>query len=131
MYNTKIICTYNTSEVFLDSDVLTDSERQFIRDTIYRQELLNIFEIEEYNDKKLDSAIHKLYENIKHIKELTECMIKLAQHCMSLDEEFGLLMLFSYDCMYLTHICISEFLETNSISEANVLNLKAVVFKVF
>ena len=45
MYNTKISCTYNTLEVFLDTDEVTEKEQEFIRDVIYRQELLNIFEL--------------------------------------------------------------------------------------
>jgi hypothetical protein len=128
MYNTNIICTYNTPEVFLKTDVLTEKDRQFIRDTIYRQELLNIFEIEEYTDKKLDKAINKLYAKIKEHAELKECMLKLAQHCMSVDEKLGLMMLFSYDCMHVAHICISELLETGSITETSMTNLKAIVF---
>ena len=47
MYNTKLVCTYNTSDVFLDSDNITEDEKKFICDTIYRQELLNILGIEE------------------------------------------------------------------------------------
>ena len=51
MYNTNVVCTYNTPEVFLETDNVTDREKTFIRDTIYRQELLDIFELEEYNEK--------------------------------------------------------------------------------
>ena len=40
MYNTSIICTYNTPEVFVETDEVSNDERQFIRDVIYRQEIL-------------------------------------------------------------------------------------------
>ena len=47
---------------------------------------------------------------------------------MSIDCEFGLMIMFSYDYMYLTHICISEFLETGAISEKNISNLRSIIF---
>ena len=128
MYNTKVNITYNTSEVFLESDEITEDEKGFIRDTLYRQELLNIFGIEEYNEKKIDLSIHKLYKKIQGCNELKDCMTKLASYFMSEEDELGLMILFSYDYMYLTHICISEYLETNQISENNMKNLKAIIF---
>ena len=42
MCNTKIICTYNTDEIFEPTDKLTERDKEFVRDVIYRQELLNI-----------------------------------------------------------------------------------------
>jgi len=128
MYNTKVICTYNTSEVFLETDTITDDEKEFIRDAIYRQELLNILGMDDYNETEIDKAIHELYEIVKDNTELKECMIKLANHFMSVDDEFGLMLLFAYDYMYLTHICISELLESGIINEKSMWNLKAIVF---
>ena len=128
MYNTKVTITYNSSEVFLESDEITEDEKEFIRDALYRQELLNIFEIEEYNEKKIDLSIHKLYKKIQGCNELKDCMTKLASYFMSEEDELGLMILFSYDYMYLTHICISEYLETNQISENNIKRLKAIIF---
>ena len=96
MYNTKFVCTYNTSEVFINSDDITHNETEFIRDAIYRQELLNILGMSNYNETIMVEKIHKLYEKIKENKELKECMIYLAGHFMSIDEEFGLMVLFSY-----------------------------------
>lgn len=128
MYNTKILCTYHTSDVFLKSDELSESDIDFIRDTIYRQELLDILNIDEFNETEMDIALHELYEKIKDSTELIECMRKLASHFTSTDEEFGLMLLFAFDYMYLTHICICEFLETGKISEVNITNLNKIVF---
>jgi hypothetical protein len=47
---------------------------------------------------------------------------------MSTDEELGLMILFAYDYMYLSHACISEYLETGQILEKNIQNLRAVIF---
>jgi len=128
MYNTKIICTYNSSEVFKEDDNISDQEKDFIRDTIYRQELLDILDIENYNETEINKAINELYERVKDCEELTECMLKLSGHFMSLDKEFGLMILFAYDYMYLTHICISEYLETRKISDLNMWKLKSAIF---
>ena len=128
MYNTKVICTYNTPEVFFASDKITDEEKDFIRDTIYRQELLDILGMDDYNEKEMDRAIQELYEKIRDNKELKECMLKSASHFMSTDEDFGLMIMFAYDYMYLTHICVSELLKTGKITENNMWKLKSSIF---
>lgn len=128
MYNTKVICTYNTPEVFFASDKITDEEKDFIRDTIYRQELLDILGMDDYNEKEMDRAIQELYEKIRDNKELKECMLKSASHFMSVDEDFGLMIMFAYDYMYLTHTCVSELIKTGKISEKNMWKLKSAIF---
>ena len=128
MYNTQVVCTYNTPEVFLATDNITDDEKAFVRDTIYRQELLDIFNIDCDNDNdtelKINNALKQLYKRIKYCEQLTKCMLKLAGKYMATNEEFGFMLLFSYDYMYLTHICICEFIETGEISNENITNLE-------
>jgi hypothetical protein len=124
MYNTQVVCTYNTPEVFLETDNINDDEKAFVRETIYRQELLDIFCENDDNDDKLSVAINELYKRIKYCEQLTKCMLKLAGKYMATNEEFGLMLLFSYDYMYLTHICICEYLETGDIDNQNITNLE-------
>jgi hypothetical protein len=128
MYDTKVICTYNTSEVFLPTDNIGDAEKDFIRGCLYRQELLNVLGIEEFNKNEVNAAIHDLYEKIESYIPLKECMTKLTGSLLSEDLELGLMILYSYDYMYLSHICVSEYLETGSISNENIRNLRAVIF---
>ena len=138
MYNTQVVCTYNTPEVFLETDNITDDEKAFVRDTIYRQEFLNILDIDYENDdndnnEKINSALKELYNKVKDCTELKNLMVKVIKKHMNIgkyitsDEELGLLLLFSYDYMYLTHICISEFLETGKISNENITNLEKAI----
>jgi len=125
MYNTKVVCTYHTDDIFLESyDNISQEERQFIQDAIYRQELLNILDIEDFNEIEMGEALHELYFRLQDCIELNECMSKLAGQFISEDKEIGLTILFSYDYMYLTHQCISEYLETGFISEINIKKLK-------
>jgi hypothetical protein len=135
MYNTKVECTYNTPEVFLETDNITDDEKTFIRNIIYRQELLNVLDIDyenndEDNEEKISEAIKELYKRVKYCEEMTKCMVKVLQKHMNVgkymtnDEELGMVLLFSYDYMYLTHICISEFIETGEINDENIKKLE-------
>jgi hypothetical protein len=128
MYNTKVVCTYNTSEVFLEEDNISEEEREFVRDVIYRQELLDILGIDKYNEKEIDKGIHELYEKVKENDFIKECMLKLTEQFMRTDADFGLMIMFSYDYLHLTHLCISEFLDTGKISQKNILNLRSVIF---
>jgi len=127
MYNTKIVCTYHTPDVFLATDEITQSDMEFVRDTIYRQELLDILGLEEHDETQMSDALHKLYEQLKGSQELRACMLKLARRLMTADEEFGLLILFAYDYMHLTHICVSEYLETGQITKANLDKLNEML----
>ena len=130
MYNTKVECTYHTSEIFLENDNISEWEKNFIRDVLYRQELLNIFNINEYNEQKMNTAICDLYNIINDCQELKECIIKVANKLMIEDTaEVGLMILYSYDFMYLTHICVSEFLENGKITENNISKLKNKLFE--
>jgi translation elongation factor EF-Ts len=134
MYNTKVVCTYNTPEVFLETDNITDDEKTFIRNIIYRQEFLNILNIDyensyDDNEEKISEAIKELYNRVKDSTCLRKCMVKVVQKHMNVgkymtsDEELGMMLLLSYDYMYLTHICISEFIETGDIDDENIKNL--------
>ena len=131
MYDTKFVCTYNTPEVFLDTDNISQEEKDFVRDAIYRQELLNIFGIDEYNEKEMDKAmeeaISELYIKVKDCDALKECILKLADNFMITNNLVSLMLLYSYDYMHLTHICISDFLENGKIEENNILKLKEII----
>ena len=138
MYNTKVECTYNTPEVFLETDNITDDEKTFIRNIIYRQELLNVLDIDYENDdndneEKISEAIKDLYNRVKDCEKMTKCMVKVVQKHMNVgkymtsDEELGMMLLFSYDYMYLTHICICEYLETGDIDNENITNLEKAI----
>ena len=131
MYNTKVACSYNAVDVFLETDNITASEMEFVRDALYRQELLDILELEEYDEELMSAAIHELYDRVKESPELRKCMVKTAKRLMTADEEFGLLVLFAYDYMYLTHACICEYLETGKITQTSMDNLCAAISSKF
>jgi hypothetical protein len=116
VYDTHYTCVYNSPDVFLETDQVSESEREFILDVLYRQDILNIFNMEDYNIDELTTAINELYEKIKINDKLIKIMIKLAGDISSMDEKLGLMIMFSFDYLYITHPCICEFLETGQIT---------------
>jgi hypothetical protein len=128
MYNTKFVCTYNTPDVFSVDDNISDDEKKFVRDVIYRQELLNILGMEDFNDSEMEKTIHELYRTVSENQFIKECMVKLSGQFLNIDQEIGLMLMYSYDYMYLTHICISELIDTGIISETNMSNLRSILF---
>jgi hypothetical protein len=127
-YNTKYICSYNNSNIFTEEEdkILSENEKLFVRDVLYRQDFLNIFKLydAEFNDEIVEIYIKKLYKLIKNESELKICMCKLAEKIFSTDLKIGLMLLFSFDYLYLVHPCISDFIETGKISIQNLNNLK-------
>ena len=121
MYNTKFECRYHKDDIFLETDNVTDEEKNFIRNILYKEDLLNIFLID-FNDdfEVFTSVMNELYKKIKNFLPFKECMKKMATIIMSEDEQTGLLLMYSYDYMYITHNCISEYLETGTLSQQNI-----------
>ncbi len=134
IYNTTYSCTYNSSDIFLDTDKVTDTDKDFVKNVLYRNDLLHIFYLEdfEYEEELFITRIEKIYEIIKDHHEIVLCIEKLANNNISitnniLDLTFGFMLLFSYDYLYIIHPCICDFLETNEISEINIQKLKSII----
>jgi hypothetical protein len=127
MYNTKHICIYNSNDIFLDTDEVTSFEKDCILNILYRQDILSIFELEDFDEKILNQCIFELYEKVKENLKLRKIMIYLAEQLMSDDEKMGFLIMYSFDYLYVTHKCISEFLETGIISKENLNEFAKIV----
>lgn len=122
MYDTKFECRYHKEDVFLETDQVNEEEKNYIRDLLYREDFLNIFYID-YNDvfDVFETTMNELFEKIKNCSELNKLMKDKAEKVLlSTDLKSGLIILYSYDYMYLTHKCVSEYLETGSISPENI-----------
>ena len=142
MYNSKLICTYSYYDPNLrkhHSDITYDlddvSGFEDIAEIIYQAELLRVFNIDPI-DKSLDDSnedikleITILYNLISSQQKMIECMKKAASLMISDDLELGLMILYSFDYFFLTHKCVSDFLEMGEISEQNMNNLFNEVHK--
>jgi len=114
MYNTKYICSYNPFIRNADFD---------IQDTLYRNDLINIFMIDEFNETTINNSLQHILNQVKNHPEINMCLKKMAGFMISEDLGIGLLLLYSFDLLYLTHPCICDFLETGTIQPYNLMLL--------
>ena len=134
-YNTKYVCSYNDSDVFFESEsaILSEKEKIFVREALYRRDLCNIFNIDDqcFDEKITTPIICALFKNINGEKFIKSCMTKISNNFFySSDLELGFMILFSFDYLYLAHPCMCEFIETGKISETNnsLIELKKILF---
>lgn len=125
MYNTTVICTYHTDSVFEETDNISEYDKEFVRDVIYRQELCNIFGMEEFNETCAWNTIEEIYNKVKNEKKFSLCLKKASSiYPLSvIDEAMTLMCLFSYTYLYLTHTCISEFFKNGEMTYDSVSKL--------
>lgn len=140
MYNTKCICSYYYYDTemkkkiqyvsFIEQVNNVDEENSDICDLIYQSDYLQIFGLVEYNDIAINAEIKKLYENdlVKTNVKLKECMKKTASMFLSEDLELGFMVLFSYDYLFATHLCICDILENKEIQDKHLNLLAKLVF---
>ena len=127
MYNTQYLTRYNLSDVFLETDIVNETEKEIIRNVLYKEDLLNIFGIQEFNEEIINNSLTILYHVLKTNTRLLNCMKKLAGRIISENAELGLVFLYSFDYMERTHMCVCEFLETGNISEKNIELLENII----
>jgi len=118
------------SDVFIDTDEVTDDEKAFILSCIYRQDLLNIFGLDEFVETVINHKITKLFKLLKYHIDLLDCMLIAAKATSEDDALTGLMILFSFDYLHLAHPCICEYIDTGRITHANLDQLKTELDKI-
>lgn len=126
MYDITYLCRYHKDDVFIETDNITDVEKDIVRDILYKEDLLNIFNINE-NDELNFSIISELYNLLSKSNELVDCMKIAASKIFSDDEASGLCILYSFDYMFLTHKCVCEYLKNGVISKKEINSLKNIL----
>jgi len=125
MYNTKYKCRYNRDDIFIETDVINEEEKDLIRDVLYREDLLHIFYIDHIEKTiNFDLVISELYKTLNTCDELIECMQLCASRLISENIEMGLCIMYSYDFMYLTHKCVCSYLENGEIPKNDLVLLR-------
>ena len=121
MYNTKYTTTYNSENIFLETDDVNEKDKEFIVNVLYRKDLCNIFNIDYDNfpnGNVFDEKISELYKIIIQNVELLSLTEKLSTFFFnSPDKDLGLMLLLSFDFLYLSHPCFCEYIETGKITE--------------
>ena len=121
-------CSYHTADVFLETDQISEEEKTFIRNCIYRQELLNLFDLEEFDQKKITKEIQLLYEEIKLDEDIQYILEKLEGNFCSPKEDC-FFFLFSFDYLHITQLCLSDFFSTGKIEHEHLVSLLACIYE--
>ena len=124
-------CTYNLDDIFLETDIITDQEKDFIRNCIYRQELLNTFGLEEFDEFILESAVRDLYSIVEKDEIFSTFIELLINNFPLTKEEECFMVLFSFDYFYITLECLKDYLENKSISQQNYDYLSKTIYASF
>lgn len=125
-YNVRYKCNYNSPDIFNNVNIenIEMDEECNMREILYKQDLLYVFGLEEFDDEKINRCIHEIYEKIKYTSDLDALLIKMAAWFFSEDKEVGLMALFSFDYFYLWHPCLCDILENDKMSEMSKENIK-------
>lgn len=127
MYDLTYSCRYHREDVFLETDEAKDYEKEFIRDYLYKEDLLEVFNIENGDISLLEKSIDDLYNEIKECAELNEVLLSVASTHNSIDPTIGLCVLYSFDFMNFTHICVSEYIKNKTIKVENIASLQEAI----
>ena len=118
MYNYDFLCTYH---LITDDDDLSK--------LCYQQQLLQAFNLEYYDNKKINEMIEKIYNEIKNIDEFDELLIRTRENlddlslshnfdkinCITLNNPLSYYLLFSYEYFYIFHKKYCLFKEKKNI----------------
>lgn len=120
MYQTDFICTYKMLDDETDQEVL------------YRIQLLQAFDLEQWNINKINEMIAELYKSLAETDEFKELFQKSLQNKNILEllnalnlfgDDIIFKLLFKYDFFDLLHRCIADHLTNGKINEKNFTNL--------
>jgi hypothetical protein len=127
-YNTDYETNYN---LFFDDAAFegdeTKEDKEMIRTILYQKDLLAVLNENVFDDDVINKKVRELFVFLKKNADLLFCMKELSKKSMFSNEEIGLMMLFSFDYLYLSHPCISEYIKIGSVSEANLKILKKAI----
>jgi hypothetical protein len=124
-YNTQYKCNYNSPDIFKNVIIenIEMDEEYNMREMLYRQDLLYVFQLEEFDDEKINKIIHEIYGKIKDNSHLDTILVKMAGLFFSEDKEVGLMALFSFDYFYIFHPCLCDILKNGEVSNENLTKL--------
>ena len=161
MYNTKFQVKYYNIEKELLSKINVVEEYQYqyspqdvfdICNKLYRDELLSVFELEYFEDDKMNEMIKNVYNALMINLEFKKIIDEMLQFCFkdffldkmediplnlkkeredSIKKQIILTTLFSQHLFYITHKCICQQLELGTIDNVLLLELKTHSIDIF
>lgn len=110
IYNPKHVISYHGIDIFTTEEeaILPDRDKQFVRDVLYRHDLLSVLCLEEFDEGHLNDCIHRLYDKLKRDPQV-EVRMKEVMATDGVDDELlAFMTLFSFDHLCETHLLISN-----------------------
>jgi hypothetical protein len=134
VYNSKHLCTYqyydSKFEDFIPNSQIVEMEVEKCEDSadlIYKSDILQVLNLTEYDDVKIEQEMISLFEVLKKNEKMVECMKKMANRFVTEELEFGMMLLFSYDTFYIMHLCICDVIEKGEVDEVNINILNKLI----
>lgn len=129
MCNINYICKYEDETVFEKNELekLSENDIYYIKNELYKMDILNIFELQEFDNNIINEKLENIYNKIKNHNELNKIISKLSAYYFSEDKLLGLMILFSYDFLYLFYPCLTEYLKNTVISDNNLKKLEKAI----
>ena len=108
------------------------------QETRYREQILMVFKVKEFNDVELSDKINQLYEYIRIQKYYQETfkktLLRKAGELLSEDPSLGFLLLHSFDTFDIVYSYIKVFVSLSSkeeVKEEEIVNsLKSIELKI-
>lgn len=110
MYNINFTTTYQD----LDGDT---------SDTQYRKELLQAFNLTEFNLEQINGKIETIYSTLCKNETMKQIMIKRSGDVLTEDEVLGFMLCFSYHYFHLMHAFLIDNITHNRVNEELLLKL--------
>ena len=125
---------YQTSEIAEKTNTTSEASTQFnfdmdvnyysldvddddTRDTLFREQILSFFKMEEYNETIIDIKIDYLKPIIENNEDLKKLSIKFSNLMLQDKFDIGLIMFFAYDYFHETFLLLKDFLMENKINK--------------
>jgi hypothetical protein len=118
------------SDVFIETDNVNEQEKDFIRNCVYRQDFLYIFGLEEFNDDEVNKELIDIYKKINTNKHFQSIINRILEKYEVNDEITSLMLLYSFDYMYLFHQCICDVLDNQQISNKTIDTLQDILHSI-
>lgn len=110
IYNTKHILSYHGADVFTleEEAILSEKDKHFVRDVLYRHDLLNVLCLEEFQEDRISTCIQKLYDILQKDPLVMKQVEEASNQLFTTDKILGFMTLFSFDNLCETHLLISS-----------------------
>jgi hypothetical protein len=102
---------------------------EYYSDLLYHNEILKVFNLQEYDEKKIDVIQIQIYNDLVKNKKLQELMLVLANRQLSDKHDLGFIIMFSYDYFYIFHEIICAYYKTNEWNEKLIIKLEKKINK--